>query len=314
MLQLERVLGMALPAGTLFQCGSVRALAAYTEGHAAHDPRPVNLSRRRSGPRLFMVAGVHVYRELARRLEDTFQVFAVFTGCELTLLSSANQSPRVEDLARDYLTLIRREQPHGPYYLGGTSFGGILVYEVAQQLARAGEQVAFVGMIDAMLPENGILGWVARARRLAPLPLRELVPLVHDRMRVKLLRALRRRRAAEFAKYQDDERFSAMEILRADAQRVSADAYMQTIATLDVPVALIISGTRISANPHKARDCGWQPYARRLSIHEVEADHLALLEEPSVAEVAAIFARALPATTPRAAHAHPPEPDASTVS
>src|SRR4029077_3089557 len=40
-------------------------------------------------------------------------------------------------------------QPDGPYFLGGYSFGGLVAYEMAQQLSARGQQVAFLGLIDA---------------------------------------------------------------------------------------------------------------------------------------------------------------------
>ena len=48
----------------------------------------------------------------------------------------------------DYVTEIRRVQPHGPYVVAGHSFGGRVSFEIAQQLVREGEQVSFLGLID----------------------------------------------------------------------------------------------------------------------------------------------------------------------
>lgn len=47
---------------------------------------------------------------------------------------------------------LRRRQPHGPYYVGGLSAGGILAYEAAQQLARSGETVAKLVLLDSPNP------------------------------------------------------------------------------------------------------------------------------------------------------------------
>ena len=54
-------------------------------------------------------------------------------------------------MAADYVTEIRRVQPHGPYFLAGHSFGGRVSFEIAQQLVRAGESVSFLGLIDTGL-------------------------------------------------------------------------------------------------------------------------------------------------------------------
>jgi thioesterase domain-containing protein len=58
----------------------------------------------------------------------------------------------VASMAQEYLEHIRRQQPHGPYYLGGFSAGGIAAFEVAKLLEQAGEPVALVVMFDAASP------------------------------------------------------------------------------------------------------------------------------------------------------------------
>ena len=55
----------------------------------------------------------------------------------------------VEALARHYTEAIRRVQPRGPYHLCGYSAGGLVAFEMAQQLVAAGERVAFVGLLDS---------------------------------------------------------------------------------------------------------------------------------------------------------------------
>ena len=47
---------------------------------------------------------------------------------------------------------MRKCQPHGPYYLGGHSFGGVIAMEAAHQLQLAGEEVALVVFIDTLAP------------------------------------------------------------------------------------------------------------------------------------------------------------------
>ena len=49
---------------------------------------------------------------------------------------------RIGDFASCYIELIRQVQPKGPYKIGGYSFGGLVAFEIAQQLARAGEEVS----------------------------------------------------------------------------------------------------------------------------------------------------------------------------
>jgi thioesterase domain-containing protein len=57
----------------------------------------------------------------------------------------------VEQMATHYLSEIRKVQPSGPYFLGGYCFGGLVAFEMAQQLQRQGQQAALVAMFSAPL-------------------------------------------------------------------------------------------------------------------------------------------------------------------
>jgi len=58
----------------------------------------------------------------------------------------------IEEMAAFYVEEIRREQPAGPFFLGGMCAGGVIAYEMASQLVRAGERLELVAMLDAALP------------------------------------------------------------------------------------------------------------------------------------------------------------------
>jgi amino acid adenylation domain-containing protein len=55
---------------------------------------------------------------------------------------------RVEEMASHFIKEIQTVQPHGPYLLIGYSFGGLLAFEMAQQLYRQGEKVNLLGLLD----------------------------------------------------------------------------------------------------------------------------------------------------------------------
>jgi naphtho-gamma-pyrone polyketide synthase len=58
----------------------------------------------------------------------------------------------LEELTPSYVSEIRRRQPHGPYYFGGWSAGGICAFDAAQQLDREGERVERLVLIDSPFP------------------------------------------------------------------------------------------------------------------------------------------------------------------
>jgi aspartate racemase len=59
---------------------------------------------------------------------------------------------RVEDLAAHYIKEMRILQPDGPYFLAGVSFGGLVAFEIAQQLVAQGQQVALLALLDTYAP------------------------------------------------------------------------------------------------------------------------------------------------------------------
>ncbi len=61
-------------------------------------------------------------------------------------------SPSMEELAAHHVKTIVAAQPEGPYLVGGLCTGGIVAYEVAAQLRRAGHRVDLLILLDAQNP------------------------------------------------------------------------------------------------------------------------------------------------------------------
>lgn len=55
----------------------------------------------------------------------------------------------IERMARVWVEEVRKQQPHGPYILGGWSAGGYYAYEVAKILIAAGEKIDKLILIDS---------------------------------------------------------------------------------------------------------------------------------------------------------------------
>jgi amino acid adenylation domain-containing protein len=94
--------------------------------------------------------GVFCYRDLARHLGHE----QPFYGLQARDLVEA-QEPHadIEATAADYVEGLRSVQPAGPYRLGGWSLGGVIAFEMAQQLHRRGESVDLLALIDSVAPQ-----------------------------------------------------------------------------------------------------------------------------------------------------------------
>lgn len=70
------------------------------------------------------------------------------------LVEGTNTLQTFEEMAEFYIGEIKQVQPRGPYFFGGMCLGGIIAYEMAQQIQRSGETVGFLGLIDPRNPSS----------------------------------------------------------------------------------------------------------------------------------------------------------------
>ncbi|WP_340617167.1 alpha/beta fold hydrolase [Xenorhabdus entomophaga] len=60
----------------------------------------------------------------------------------------------IEQQTEHYVAAIRKVHPNGPYHLGGWSYGGVVAYEMAQQLCAMGQEVETLVLIDSFFASN----------------------------------------------------------------------------------------------------------------------------------------------------------------
>jgi acetoacetyl-CoA synthetase len=286
--EIRRATGVTISPSVLFDSGTVEALARQIECSVPSKPRPILLNSKVPGPPLFMLSGVHIYRGLAKCLEGRCSAYGVFAQREVGAFDPASTEHSVQSLARDYLEIIRAEQPVGPYRLLGYSFAGFVAYEVAQQIRASGGEVSLLALVDTYLPE-WLRGWtyrLAQIGRLSSAPPRDVFNFVLRRLRGKRIEG-------EFAGlHRNDKELGPLERRRDTVNLAAAAEYMSQLLPFDGIVNLIVSSTRLQGDPLKNPSGGWSPYSRSLDIQSVSAHHLRMItDEPHVSEVAAILAR-----------------------
>ena len=147
-----------------------------------------------------------IYRHLARLMAPDRPVIGLQWG---SLPNAGDPNMTVEEMARTYVGEVRRIQPEGAYHLCGNCFGGVVAFEVAQQLRAAGKEVALLGLIDTGFPAGPVRRFIdklapaRRLRRISRMPWGEKRHYVTTRCH-GLLRwigtALRRRRPSYMAR------------------------------------------------------------------------------------------------------------------
>lgn len=199
----------------------------------------------------------------------------------------------IEDMAAAYLRIIRGRQPSGPYYLGGYSFGAILAYEVARQLAEAGETIGVLAVIDMPWPQwratgNDLLPAVGRWLANLPSYLRhELGHFSPAHLRGQLLRAGRAasRRLhglrPDAAATVDLSRFEPEAHAAVDAHLAALDRYAPRHVRL--PVVVIRARVRPFRQLCPPWGLGWDQVSDGPPrVWEVPGNHASMLEPPHV--------------------------------
>jgi amino acid adenylation domain-containing protein len=61
----------------------------------------------------------------------------------------------LDELSDIYIEEIKRNQPNGPYIIGGWSFGGVVAFDICQKLLAQGDCIEILIMLDSYLPSSG---------------------------------------------------------------------------------------------------------------------------------------------------------------
>ncbi len=296
--EIDRVFGRSLPLATLFRADTVESLAGLLrEGSAEEGGWSPLVSIRSEGSRpiLFLVhaAGGNVldYQLLAQHLGEDQPVHA-FQAIGLDGKKAPLES--VEEMAAHYLEEIRKVQPRGPYHLGGECFGGMVAYEMAQQLTAEGEEVGFLGLLDSFCnrqPEYGLDNERFRSRvyrhlyemdlhmgrmmRLAP---GEQAAYVWDGVRSKtgdLLRRMVGRRTL-----QPNERLPAALRAVREASEAASERYVPK--TYPGRLSLVLA-TEMPYRSYYDTRLTWVQLAQGgAEVSLVPGDHLGMIREPHV--------------------------------
>ena len=167
--QVEKRTGRRLPIRTLFQAPTIAELANTLDGEATGPTEWRHLSAIRPGGSrmpLFCVQGDEAHVYLPDLLGEDQPFFGFGHQGED---GQAIEHTTVEDIAATYLKELRAARPHGPYVIGGYSFGGIVAYEMARQLKTLGETVPLLVLFDTYAPADGLRSATAEERLHMPL-------------------------------------------------------------------------------------------------------------------------------------------------
>lgn len=167
--ELSQALGREIELSVLLQDSTMIGIAQTLEGLELQPTVTRRISEiitlRAGSPQrvLFLIhplgGELLAYRDLARLIKSPLRVLGL--RWQPGEAQSALSMP-LQEMAAVHLAQVRSIQPTGPYLLAGWSFGGVLAFELAQQIIASGERVDFLGLIDANPILDPTTGYMTR--------------------------------------------------------------------------------------------------------------------------------------------------------
>lgn len=270
--RVEQQLGERLPLAALLQAPTIELLSGLmSQGERSSSwSSMVALQPAGSHAPFFCIHGVGGnvlgFRDLAKHLGLDQPFYALqpqgLDGQRECLTS-------IPQMAERYIQEIRRIQPYGPYRIGGYSFGGLVAYEMAQQLDAQGEQVALLALFDSYPGKVETRG--DQVRSLMTLPLKERLSFVVKKGSFVIM-TLRKRLELQFLP-------KALRNVRMACSKAAGEYDVQPYRG---KVTLFRVREKSAGSLHDPYAIWWRVAAGGVELREISGDHLSLLKEPQV--------------------------------
>jgi thioesterase domain-containing protein len=207
------------------------------------------------------------YYDLARHLDAEQTVYGLQAR---GVYGTGHPDHTIEAIAIHCIESMRAVQPEGPYLVTGFSSGGVVAFEVAQQLAAAGQRVALLALLDTYAPRaRSLKSWIT-----------ELAAIRHRKLNLRHLQEL--------------AYFSVLHTLNLDRLRrlrTVGEAHRWAHWSYRPrpylhPIEFFI--VKDSADRAGTENLGWVRWTNdSVRIHRLPGSHGDLVKPPVVAELAA---------------------------
>lgn len=296
----RRELGADLPSHSLVELPTIAGLAARlapARDLAPATPETIVALRPGSGTPLFLlhpVGGqVYIYRDLVALLPREQPVH----GIRARAVGADAAAWTIPELAAGYLRDLLAIQERGPFFLGGSSFGGVLAFEMARQLVEGGHEVALLAMLDAPGPgclpamfedDASILGYLLAEGR----PSAEDLERLRRLSRAALIEHFLERAGARPGPppAESIEEVQALLLVWRANQRALFSYQPQPYSGQILFFTATESDGVNLTQPERA----WHPLARGgVLVHPVPGTHITMNYHPNIGAVAAVLGPAL---------------------
>jgi len=299
--EIEKEFKTRLPIASLFEQGTVAHLASLINRGSAPTSRsslvaiqPLGVTRPFFCVHEFF-GDVLCYVNLSRHMGAAQRFYALQP---VGLDGDEEPFADFEAMAAHYIEEIRTVQPHGPYALGGLCSGGVVAFEMAQQLQARGEVVDVLALLDSWAPKSrqgragwdwsfvrdfvrDLPSWLMGSWQLNRFQWLNLIKLKIRRARVRWAATSAENYAPRLiTEMADFFQFSERHRKVARAQSQALRQYRPRIYS--GRITLFRARMQPLFSPHDS-DKGWRPLAAGgLTIKVVPGNHLGMLQEPHV--------------------------------
>ncbi|MTD20794.1 non-ribosomal peptide synthetase, partial [Pseudomonas sp. CCM 7891] len=303
--RLRKVLGKPVAVRDLFVEPTIAGFARALDGQARPGIRSNLVPIRRTGSQrpLYLVhplgGEVQYARDLAPSLDPQVPVYGLAAS---GLVNGESPLSDISAMSARYLTAIRQVQPKGPYRIAGWSAGGLIAYEMARQLQAGGEQVEFLGIIDASArPEpvaaeslsegQFLMAWLPE--QIDPQVLQQLTALAQDAaIETMLALCMTHRLLPEELPHDIDAGLLRSHLGVAYATRQAIGAYVSP------PISLKVSLFTASEQKRSDPTLGWGALLKdQVSVKALPGTHNTLVKAPHVSALGEAISHALNTTT-----------------
>jgi amino acid adenylation domain-containing protein len=289
--QIEVHLGEKITPDALIECPNIKSMAArLTKQENSARRTLVPLRTGGCNPPLFIVHGLGGSALLFRSLSDCM-------GYDRPVYAVALPSGEVRDkneisiaaLASKYVADIRQVAPSGPYCIAGHSFGAIIAFEIAAQLAQSDEDIGLLALIEGDRNlVNCVNSWEephpallikrvrAKFRSLAQKGVAEVA-----RRRLEHVKLQRRVQLAQRTGMSEipGRAFGAKELLVLAAREHTPSLFNGSV---------VLFRAQDEVRSEAESDLGWAGLCSKgLEIVDIPGGHLTIFDEPNVQVLAA---------------------------
>ena len=288
--RIEQTYQRKLPVIAFFQAPTIREQAILLQQDAIAVSSIVPIQPKGSKSPLFgihvMGRGFEFYVPLAKHLGEDQPLY----GLTSQMLDDEEMPPNdVRALATHYVQNLRTLQPNGPYQLVGISFGGVVAFEMAQQLYAQGQTVSLLGVLDTPAPgvrqemslRSRLFAYGSRFLQLKPA---QGLARVKRRLLEKSLKKAGGETVYRWVYRTIGRPFppALEDIIYAQHNQAASGVYVPEIYPGQI-VLFRAQDQELSVTVESDPRLGWEDLTiAGLKVHDIPGDHLGILKEPNV--------------------------------